>query len=141
MISLAYSYISQSKLFSRRGLVQQFPNLFKFHRYCTTVAENVDTNIDSDMQKELYATELPTNDNNENLLRIRHTTAHVMAMAVQRLFPNVKVTIGPWIENGFAFYMFLYLILTIVCRFICTVVSTMTFLSHPIVSCQKLIYH
>lgn len=27
--------------------------------------------------------------------------AHVMAMAVQRLFPDAKVTIGPWIENGF----------------------------------------
>lgn len=35
------------------------------------------------------------------LLRIRHTSAHVMAMAVQRLFPHVQVTIGPWIENGF----------------------------------------
>lgn len=27
--------------------------------------------------------------------------AHVMAMAVQNLFPDAKVTIGPWIENGF----------------------------------------
>lgn len=27
--------------------------------------------------------------------------AHVMAMAVQKLFPDAKVTIGPWIENGF----------------------------------------
>lgn len=50
--------------------------------------------------KELLALELPTNDNNENLLRIRHSAAHIMAMAVQRLFPRVKVTIGPWIENG-----------------------------------------
>jgi threonyl-tRNA synthetase len=45
--------------------------------------------------------ELPTNDNSPNLLRIRHSTAHVMAMAVQRLFPKVKVTIGPWIDNGY----------------------------------------
>ena len=30
-----------------------------------------------------------------------HSTAHVMAQAVQRLFPNVKVTIGPAIENRF----------------------------------------
>jgi hypothetical protein len=44
---------------------------------------------------------LPTNQNCENLLRIRHTSAHVMAMAVQKLFPAVQVTIGPWIENGF----------------------------------------
>lgn len=27
--------------------------------------------------------------------------AHVMAMAVQKIFPDAKVTIGPWIENGF----------------------------------------
>ncbi|XP_066391084.1 threonine--tRNA ligase, chloroplastic/mitochondrial 2-like isoform X1 [Miscanthus floridulus] len=44
---------------------------------------------------------LPTNESSETLLRIRHTCAHVMAMAVQKLFPNSKVTIGPWIENGF----------------------------------------
>lgn len=45
-------------------------------------------------------TALPNNENSPNLLRIRHSTAHVMAMAVQRLYPKVKVTIGPWIENG-----------------------------------------
>lgn len=44
---------------------------------------------------------LPTNEKNPHLLRMRHTTAHVMAMAVQRLFPNAQVTIGPWIDNGF----------------------------------------
>jgi threonyl-tRNA synthetase len=32
---------------------------------------------------------------------LRHSTAHVMAKAVQRLFPNTKVTIGPSIEHGF----------------------------------------
>ena len=30
-----------------------------------------------------------------------HTTSHVMAQAVKRLFPNAKLTIGPSIENGF----------------------------------------
>jgi len=45
--------------------------------------------------------ELPTNENSPNLLRIRHTSAHVMAMAVQRLFPKAQVTIGPWIDSGF----------------------------------------
>ena len=44
---------------------------------------------------------LPSNEENENLLRIRHTSAHVMAMAVQRLFKDAQVTIGPWIEKGF----------------------------------------
>ena len=32
---------------------------------------------------------------------IRHSSAHVMAQAVQELWPEVKVTIGPVIENGF----------------------------------------
>ncbi len=36
---------------------------------------------------------------------IRHSSAHVLAQAVQRLWPEVKVTIGPVIENGF-FYDF-----------------------------------
>jgi threonyl-tRNA synthetase len=44
---------------------------------------------------------LPKTSESEALKRIRHTTSHVMAMAVQKLFPGVQVTIGPWIENGF----------------------------------------
>lgn len=32
---------------------------------------------------------------------IRHSTSHLMAQAVKQLFPDVKVTIGPSIENGF----------------------------------------
>ena len=37
----------------------------------------------------------------ESLQKIRHTTSHIMAMAVQKLFPKAQVTIGPWTENGF----------------------------------------
>lgn len=44
---------------------------------------------------------LPTNEKSPQLLRIRHTSAHIMAMAVQKLYPKTQVTIGPWIENGF----------------------------------------
>ncbi len=40
-------------------------------------------------------------DDPRALAVIRHSTAHVMADAVQRLFPGTKVTIGPAIENGF----------------------------------------
>lgn len=32
-------------------------------------------------------------------------SAHILAMAVQKLFPDAQVTIGPWIEKGF-FYDF-----------------------------------
>lgn len=44
---------------------------------------------------------LPKTSESEQLKKIRHTTSHVMAMAVQTLFPGTQVTIGPWIENGF----------------------------------------
>ncbi|MBE9028890.1 threonine--tRNA ligase [filamentous cyanobacterium LEGE 11480] len=44
---------------------------------------------------------LPKTSESENLKKIRHTTSHIMAMAVQKLFPKAQVTIGPWIENGF----------------------------------------
>lgn len=40
-------------------------------------------------------------DSPEGLRMIRHSTAHVMAAAVKRLFPAAKVTIGPAIDNGF----------------------------------------
>ncbi|MBU8914193.1 MAG: threonine--tRNA ligase [Spirochaetales bacterium] len=37
----------------------------------------------------------------DQLYRIRHSTAHVMAEAVLRMFPDAKIAIGPPIENGF----------------------------------------
>src|SRR5258705_13330354 len=37
----------------------------------------------------------------EPLPTLRHSTSHVMAQAVKRLFPEVKVAIGPAIEDGF----------------------------------------
>ena len=43
--------------------------------------------------------------NAEHIEILRHDTAHIMAMAVQELFPDTQVTIGPVIENGF-FYDF-----------------------------------
>ncbi len=44
---------------------------------------------------------LPKTSDSENLLKIRHSMSHVMAMAVQKLFPKAQVTIGPWTETGF----------------------------------------
>jgi threonyl-tRNA synthetase len=44
---------------------------------------------------------LPKTSESEKLKKIRHTTSHIMAMAVQKLFPQAQVTIGPWTENGF----------------------------------------
>ncbi|GAA6154590.1 threonine--tRNA ligase [Pyruvatibacter sp. HU-CL02332] len=48
---------------------------------------------------------LVTRDEPEGVEVIRHDTAHVLAEAVQELFPGTQVTIGPNIENGF-FYDF-----------------------------------
>ena len=42
-----------------------------------------------------------TQKDKEGLEVIRHDAAHIMAMAVQELFPGTQVTIGPVIENGF----------------------------------------
>ncbi|XP_050205671.1 threonine--tRNA ligase, chloroplastic/mitochondrial 2 [Mercurialis annua] len=66
----------------------------------TTPAESA-LGVPNDITDDTQNTVLPTNESSEQLLRIRHTCAHVMAMAVQKLFPEAKVTIGPWIDNGF----------------------------------------
>ena len=49
--------------------------------------------------------EIVTPKSAEGIDTIRHSTAHLMAMAVQELFPGTQVTIGPVIESGF-FYDF-----------------------------------
>lgn len=45
--------------------------------------------------------EFVTPDTKEGLHAIRHTASHVMAQAIQHLFPDVKFAIGPAIDNGF----------------------------------------
>ena len=40
-------------------------------------------------------------ENNIDLQVLRHSTSHIMAQAVQNLFPQAKLAIGPAIENGF----------------------------------------
>ncbi|MGI8404246.1 MAG: threonine--tRNA ligase, partial [Thermomicrobiales bacterium] len=40
-----------------------------------------------------------------DLARMRHSTAHVMAEAVQEIFPDAKFAIGPAIANGFYYDM------------------------------------
>lgn len=49
--------------------------------------------------------EIITPDSNEALEILRHSTAHLMAQAVKRLYPNVKLGVGPVIENGFYYDM------------------------------------
>ncbi len=52
--------------------------------------------LDVDTKLEIFTTKAP-----EALETIRHDAAHIVADAVQRLFPGTQVTIGPSIESGF----------------------------------------
>ncbi len=57
-----------------------------------------------DLNKKLSkdcSLELFTGDTAEGHDTLLHSTAHLMAQAVKKLFPEAKVTIGPTIENGF----------------------------------------
>jgi threonyl-tRNA synthetase len=51
--------------------------------------------------------EIVTDKHPDALEIVRHSTAHLLAQAVQRRFPGAQVTIGPVIENGF-YYDFSY---------------------------------
>ena len=53
------------------------------------------------------ALSIVTDKDPDGLEIIRHSTAHLLANAVQELFPDAQVTIGPVIENGF-YYDFAY---------------------------------
>ncbi len=73
-------------------------------KFKATVAARCDGTL-LDLSAPLPATttemETVTLDSPEGLELLRHSAAHVMAQAVQRLFPKTKVTIGPAIDNGF----------------------------------------
>lgn len=55
----------------------------------------------SDVLEHDAAVEFIVPESEEGLHAIRHTAAHVMAQAIQHLFPDVKFAIGPAIANGF----------------------------------------
>ena len=53
-------------------------------------------NIDKDSSVKIF-----TSKDDEGIEAIRHDTTHIMAMAVQKLFPGTKIAIGPAIKDGF----------------------------------------
>lgn len=65
------------------------------------VKQPISPDVSVNQPEEPEKMNLPRTSESENLKKIRHTTSHIMAMAVQKLFPKAQVTIGPWIENGF----------------------------------------
>lgn len=77
--------------------------------YKKAVAANVDG-----LMVDLYTpllngqtVQILTTDDKETLEVLRHSTAHVMAQAVQNLYPQAKIAIGPNIENGFYYDFFI----------------------------------
>ena len=60
------------------------------------VVSDLTTSIDSDAEVELL-----TFEDKDGAHVLRHTASHVLAAAVKRLYPEVKLTIGPAIDNGF----------------------------------------
>ena len=58
--------------------------------------KDLNHNISKDSTIKIF-----TSKDKEGLETIRHDTAHILAMAVQELFPGTQVTIGPVIEDGF----------------------------------------
>ena len=60
------------------------------------ILKDLNHEINSDSEVKIL-----TSKDKDGLDTIRHDTAHILAMAVQELFPKTQVTIGPTIENGF----------------------------------------
>jgi len=62
-----------------------------FNRHAIRAVADPETGV-----AEPEPVKLLTSDESEELLKIRHTTAHICAMATQKLFPDAQCTIGPW---------------------------------------------
>ena len=75
-----------SKSLSKQALVMSIDGKLK----------DLSDDIEKDSEIKIF-----TSKDNEGLETIRHDTAHILAMAVQEIFPGTQVTIGPVIENGF----------------------------------------
>lgn len=57
---------------------------------------NLSNVIDKDCKVEFI-----DKNSSEGLKILRHSTAHLMSVAIKQLYPNIKLAIGPAIENGF----------------------------------------
>ena len=64
------------------------------------VVDGVNKDLTDTIEKDAVV-EFVTPESKEGLHAIRHTASHVMAQAIQHLFPDVKFAIGPAIDNGF----------------------------------------
>ncbi|KAJ4832615.1 hypothetical protein Tsubulata_048845 [Turnera subulata] len=100
-VSISASQSSSVGALYGRGNAPSIPTAAVATTDSATGAPQIDSPPSAPPPQEPEYMVLPTNESSNHLLRVRHTCAHVMAMAVQKLFPEAKVTIGPWIDNGF----------------------------------------
>lgn len=102
MISIALPDGSRRE-FPEPLTVQQLAQSIGTGLAAATLAAKVDDRL-VDASHELTGdttVEIVTSKSEEALGLVRHSTAHLMAQAVQRLYPGTQVTIGPVIDNGF----------------------------------------
>jgi threonyl-tRNA synthetase len=72
---------------------------------CAVTVDGVLSDLSRQIDADASVTIITNKDEAAALALIRHSLAHIMARAVQEIWPSTKVTIGPVIENGF-FYDF-----------------------------------
>ena len=94
------------------GKALNFPNSVTGHEVAEKISKSLSKqalimSVDGE-QKDLYfniekdcSVKIFTSKDQEGLEAIRHDTTHIMAMAVQALFPGTKLAIGPAIKDGF----------------------------------------
>ncbi len=95
---------------SAASVLQQALSGKKFKAVVAAWAATGDTrtllDLSSPLPEGCAALEPVYADSPEGLVIVRHSTAHVMAAAVKKLFPSARVTIGPAIDNGFYYDFF-----------------------------------
>ncbi len=100
------------KITLKDGSVKEFPAGISLLEIAKSLSQNlgkqallaVVDGVNKDLSDVLHddaAVEFILPDSEAGLHAIRHTAAHVMAQAIQHLFPDVKFAIGPAIANGF----------------------------------------
>ena len=67
---------------------------------CAATVNGKETDLRTPLTEDC-ALELLTFDDDYGKWTFRHTASHILAQAVKRLYPNVKLAIGPAIDNGF----------------------------------------
>ena len=86
---------------SRTGTRGMYDKLASRLVHASAVATSAEQQSGKSPAEEPAEIVLRTSDESEELLRIRHTSSHILAQAVQKLFPGAQVTIGPWTDMGF----------------------------------------